>query len=184
MKFVMRDPRELKSYEKNPRINDNVVPALCKSIREHGFRNPILLNSDGLIIAGETRKKAAIKEELKLVPCIVEDDMTPEQVRSYRIADNKLNELAEWEEDYLREEITFLRAIGVDMEALGFSQQEINDLFAEAEELADDTEAAEEPEFHYKEQYGVIVMCRDEVEQIKIYEQLVASGYECKVVAT
>lgn len=135
MKFVMRNPRELISYEKNPRINDEAVPAVRKSIREHGFRNPILLNGDGLIIAGETRKKAAIEEGLQLVPCIIEDDMTPEQVRSYRIADNKLNELARWETDYLREEMAFLRDIGVDMEALGFSQQEIDDLFAECEAL-------------------------------------------------
>lgn len=86
----------VKPYENNPRINDDAVDAVAASIREFGFRQPIVVDTEGVMIVGHTRYKAAQKLGLEKVPVHVAKDLTPEQIRAYRIADNKTAELAEW----------------------------------------------------------------------------------------
>lgn len=120
--IVMMDPADLKPYENNPRDNDGAVEAVANSIREFGFKAPIIVDRDHVIIAGHTRLKAALSLRLKEVPVIVADDLTEEQVRAYRLADNKTGELAKWDDAKLREE---LEAISdVDMEGFGFEEPE------------------------------------------------------------
>ena len=80
---------KLKEYENNPRHNENAVEAVAESIKQFGFKVPIIIDKDNIIVAGHTRKKAAIKLGLKTVPCIIADDLTPEQVKAFRLADNK-----------------------------------------------------------------------------------------------
>jgi len=87
------DPLDLIPYENNPRINDYAVKKVMESIKEYGFTNPIIVDADMVIIAGHTRREASILAGLDRVPYIVRDDLTPEQVKAYRIADNKLAEL-------------------------------------------------------------------------------------------
>lgn len=117
MKVESRKLTEIKPYPNNPRINDNSVELVANSIREFGFKNPIIVDKDGVIIAGHTRYKAAKQLRLKEVPVIVADDLTEEQVQAYRLADNKVGEGSMWDYDLLDLE---LGDIGIDMEQFGF----------------------------------------------------------------
>lgn len=103
--FEIVELTRLKPYEHNPRKNDKAVDALAQSIRTNGFRAPILIDEDGVILAGHTRYKAAKKLGLKAAPCVIYHDMTENQKRAYRIADNKINELAKWDFDELDAEL-------------------------------------------------------------------------------
>jgi ParB-like chromosome segregation protein Spo0J len=99
MKIELRKLSEIKPYPGNPRINDDAVDAVAQSIREFGFRQPIVVDSEGVIICGHTRYKAALKLGLEKVPVHVAKDLTPEQIKAYRIADNKTAELSDWNYD-------------------------------------------------------------------------------------
>lgn len=103
--FVIMELTRLKPYEHNPRKNDKAVDALAQSIRASGFRAPILIDENGVILAGHTRYKAAKKLGLKAAPCVIYHDMTENQKRAYRIADNKIGELAKWDFDELDTEL-------------------------------------------------------------------------------
>lgn len=109
---------DLKEYERNPRHNDDAVEYVAESIKEFGFKVPIVVDKDNVIIAGHTRLKAAKELGLKTVPCIVADDLTEEQVQAFRLADNKVAELAEWDTFMLAEELDDI--INIDMELFGF----------------------------------------------------------------
>lgn len=88
---------ELHEYENNPRNNDGAVEAVAESIREFGFKVPIVIDTNGVVVAGHTRLLAARQLGLSAVPCIVADDLTDEQIRAFRLADNKTAELAGWD---------------------------------------------------------------------------------------
>ena len=109
---------EIKPYENNPRHNDNAVDAVASSIREFGFKVPLVVDSEGVIVAGHTRYKAAQKLGLQTVPCIVADDLTDEQVKAFRLADNKVGELATWDLDALKVELDNIGEI--DLSGMGF----------------------------------------------------------------
>lgn len=109
---------EIKPYENNPRHNDNAVDAVANSIREFGFKVPIIVDSNGVIVAGHTRYKAAQKLGLKSVPCLVADDLTEEQINAFRLVDNKSGELAEWDFDALKVELDNIGEI--DLSEMGF----------------------------------------------------------------
>ena len=87
---------ELIPYEKNPRKNDKAVESVANSIKEFGFKIPIIVDKNNIIVAGHTRLKAAKKLGLKEVPIIIADDLTDEQIKAFRLADNKVSEIAEW----------------------------------------------------------------------------------------
>lgn len=88
-KIVYKRLDELKPYENNPRRNDKAVDAVAASIEQFGFKVPIVIDNDNVIVAGHTRYKAAGKLNMDEVPCIVADDLTPEQIKAFRLADNK-----------------------------------------------------------------------------------------------
>ena len=125
MKTEMRKTSKVKPYTKNPRKNDSAVDAVAKSIETFGFRQPIVVDKGGMIIVGHTRWKAAKKLGLDEVPVHVAD-LTPAQAKAYRIADNKTNELAEWDFDLLSVEIKELQGLDIDLDTLGFSCDELN----------------------------------------------------------
>ena len=112
---------EIHPYEKNPRNNAGAVDAVASSIKEFGFKVPIIIDKDNVIVAGHTRYKAATKLGLEEVPCIKADDLTEEQIKAFRLADNKVSELAEWDIKLLDEE---LNGITMDMEQFGFVMEE------------------------------------------------------------
>jgi len=124
----LRKIDDIRPYERNPRINDQAVDAVAASLAEFGFRQPIVVDADGVIIAGHTRWKAARKLGLAKVPVHVATDLTPEQVRAYRIADNKSGELAEWDLEILPIELAELREGGFDMDLLAFDEEDLASL--------------------------------------------------------
>ena len=93
--------KDIHPYPNNPRVNDDAVEAVANSIQEFGFKNPIIVDNEYVIIAGHTRYKAAKKLKLKEVPVIVADDLSEQQVKALRIADNKTSELSDWNGDLL-----------------------------------------------------------------------------------
>ena len=109
---------ELTPYTNNPRNNTGAVDAVAASLQEFGWKQPVVIDKAGVIIAGHTRIKAAEKLGLKTAPCIIADDLTEEQVRAYRLADNKTAELAEWNFELLGEELEGIYEIN--MSAFGF----------------------------------------------------------------
>ncbi len=117
MKIVLRKITELNEYENNPRNNDEAVEAVANSISEFGFKVPIIITSDNIIVAGHTRLKAAKLLELDEVPCIVADDLDEEQIKAFRLADNKTAEIATWDFEKLEEELLM---IDLDMLQFGF----------------------------------------------------------------
>lgn len=134
MQIIEKRLEELREYENNPRNNDGAVDAVAESIKQFGFKVPIVIDTDGVIIAGHTRRKAAEKLGLEVVPCIVADDLTPEQIKAFRLADNKTSELAGWDFEKLEAELAELAEI--DMSAFGFIKNEevnIDDFFEDAE---------------------------------------------------
>ncbi len=131
MKIISIPINDVIPYDRNPRHNDRAVDAVARSIEEFGFRQSIVVTEDYVIIAGHTRWKAALKLGLKTVPVHVASELTPEQIRAYRIADNKLGELADWDESLLAEELRELEALSMDLTLLGFTQEELDQLFGE-----------------------------------------------------
>jgi site-specific DNA-methyltransferase (adenine-specific) len=119
MEIVNRKVSELIPYDRNPRKNDEAVKHVKASIEQFGFKVPIVIDADGVIVAGHTRLKAAKELGWAEVPCIVADDLTPEQVKAFRLADNKTAEMAEWDDKLLQVELLDL-VENFDMADFGF----------------------------------------------------------------
>ena len=120
MKIENRAIDTIQPYERNPRRNDPAVAAVANSLREFGFRQPIVVDGQGVIITGHTTYRAAKRLGLRHVPVHVAEDLTPEQVQAYRLADNKTGELATWDDAALTQEILALAGEGLDLAAFGF----------------------------------------------------------------
>lgn len=157
------DPLDLKPYKNNPRVNDYAIKKVLTSIEEFGFTSPLLVDTDLVIIAGHTRREAAILAGLKSVPYIVVDWMSPEQVKAYRIADNKLAELSVWDEDLLKAELFELEAVDFPLEVMGFTEIDLRNLFTEEE-------PEEENEKTPKEEKTTLPMLRFGSNSVRITE--------------
>lgn len=122
MKIVNKNVDELIPYINNPRLNDNAVDAVASSIKNFGFKVPIVIDSDNEIVTGHTRLKAAKKLGLEEVPCIVADDLTPEKIKAFRLADNKVAEISDWDFELLESELEELEMLELDfdIQELGF----------------------------------------------------------------
>lgn len=123
-------------YEFNPRNNEQAVIPVANSIKEFGFKNPIIIDAAGVIVCGHTRYEAAKYLGLEEVPCIIADDLSPYQIRAFRIADNKVSEFSNWDFSALESELSEI-ADQIDMQEFGFDQDtdldNLDDLFEEAE---------------------------------------------------
>lgn len=181
MKIEYKNIDDVIPYENNPRKNDEAVDYVANSIKEFGFKVPIIVDKENVIVTGHTRLKAAQKLGLKEVPVIYADDLTEEQIKAFRIADNKVAEFSTWDLDKLDLE---LEDINIDMGEFGLNL-ELNDLEnIDGENRGEeDIGNFEESNFNYKEQYGVIVMCKNEEDQASVYNRLTEEGFECKVVS-
>jgi len=145
MKIIMMKTDDLIEYDNNPRHNDEAVEAVANSISEFGFKVPIIITSDNIIVAGHTRLKASKKLGLSEVPCIIANDLTEEQIKAFRLADNKTAELATWDFAALMEELD-----NIDMDMLQFGFEDLyddipdnaeDDDFDVYDELEDDAES-------------------------------------------
>ncbi len=168
---------DLKPWARNPRKNEKAIAKVAESIKRFGFGNPILARrADGEIIAGHTRLQAAQKLGLDRVP-VRYLDLDPADAHLLALADNKLGEIAEWDEAELASLLSELSAEDADL--AGFDAKELERLASGI--IADaDADASEA----YSEQYGVIVICADAKDQERAYEHLSGQGYNCKVVVT
>ena len=125
MQLIYKKLNDIKQYENNPRKNDDAVKYVAESIKEFGFKVPIVIDKEGVIVAGHTRWKAAKSLNIKEVPCIIADDLTEQQIKAYRLADNKVSEFAEWDFNILNLELDEL--LDFDMSTFGFDIDEIED---------------------------------------------------------
>lgn len=143
---------ELKPYEKNPRKNDDAVQYVAESIKQFGFKVPIIIDKNNVIVAGHTRYKAAEQLGLKEVPCIVADDLTDAQIKAFRLADNKVSEKSGWDLGLLGDEIKELQDLDLDIDLdltkLGFGDFEISMLTEDMEPEKYDDELIEKYSEH------------------------------------
>lgn len=163
LKIVYKKISDLTPYDNNPRLNDGAVDAVAKSIEEFGFKVPIVIDKDGVIVAGHTRLKAAKQLQIDEVPCIIADDLSDEELKAFRLADNKVSELAEWDLDKLEKE---METMTTDMTKFGFIQIEnIDEAIDEINELYEDKmESEDEPKAKRGEIYKLgdhYLMCGD-----------------------
>lgn len=132
LQIVYKNISELNPYKNNPRFNDEAVEAVANSIKQFGFKVPIIIDSSNIIVAGHTRLKAAKQLGIDKVPCIVASDLTEEQIRAFRLVDNKVSELADWDYEKLEEELANINSI--DMNIFDFDMSEINDIVEHLDE--------------------------------------------------
>jgi DNA modification methylase len=148
MKIEIVDINTIKPYENNPRkLKDSAIEKVAKSIKEFGFRQPIVVDKEKIIVVGHTRYRASKKLGLTNLPITIADNLTPEQINAYRIADNRTNEEAEWDIELLKIELKDLQLKDFDLDLTAFNEDEINNfLFDEKEGLTDEDEVPEAPE--------------------------------------
>lgn len=151
MNVIDKKLSELKPYEKNPRKNDEAVKYVMESIKEFGFKVPIIIDKNNVIVCGHTRYKASKKLKLETVPCIIADDLTEEQIKAFRLADNKVSEKAEWDFDLLDDELNSI--FDFDMTDFGFEFDNIEE--KPAQEVVEDEvpDVTEEPKAKYGDIY-------------------------------
>ena len=148
MKIIEKKLSEIHPYENNPRINDGAVQFVANSIHEFGFKVPIVIDTEGTIVCGHTRYKAAKKLKMDTVPCILADDLTEDQIKAYRLADNRVAEFSEWNVDRLNVEMNEVEQMDIDMTMFGFGYDMYED------------EEPEEEEEEYEEDTKEVLRCR------------------------
>lgn len=173
---------EVKPYDKNPRKNDDGVDAVANSIKEFGWQQPIVVDKDNIIIVGHTRYKAAKKLGMDKVPVVVADSLSPEQVKAYRLADNKTGELTDWDMGLLDDELADIADI--DMSDFGFDL-DLGDDEAKVQEDDFDEEVPEEPKSKLGQIYQLgrhRLMCGDSTKS-EMVKKLVG-GVQCDLLLT
>lgn len=169
--IVYKNVEELVPYENNPRNNDEAVEAVANSIKEFGFKVPVIIDAENNVVAGHTRIKACKKLGIKEVPCIVADDLDEEQVKAFRLADNKVGELASWDLDKLNIELGELEEFNIDMADFGFDVTDIN---------ADEHDVGKQNDV-LKETFQIIVDCDNEEDAEEKYQKIKECGIECRL---
>lgn len=183
MNVIEKKLTEIKPYERNPRRNDEAVKYVAESISKFGFKNPILIDKNGVIVAGHTRFKAAKQLGMTEVPCVVADDLNDEQIKAFRLADNKVGEIATWDFELLHLELDDLEELDIDMSDFGFynafDENEFDNLFESQAAQKEEKTEGKESTVHWK----VIIQAMDEDEALRIRDELREQGYECEVSA-
>lgn len=173
--IIMLPVPEVRPYEKNPRKNAEAVKYVKASIEKFGFKQPIIVDSNRVIIAGHTRLEAAKSLGMAEVPCIVADDLTDAQVKALRLADNKVAEFSEWDLDLLGGELGELAEISdIDMGDFGFDLSDLDNIGMDEEDNA-------EKGVNLSDTYQIIVECESETEQQEFFEKLSGEGYRCRL---
>lgn len=173
LNIVYRQIKDLKPYKKNAKKhNKEQVEWIANSIKEFGFTQPVIVDKNNEVVAGHGRILGAKKAGLKSVPTVCLEDLTEEQIKAYRLVDNKLNE-SEWDYNLLDEELENLTE-DIDMNLFGF------DLTEEIEQ----EETKKKVEFEIKEKYEVHIICKDEKQMEQVFNKVKGYGQECKLVST
>ena len=159
--------KQLHEYSRNAKKHPaEQVEHIANSIREFGFRQPLVIDKDNVLVIGHGRLLAAKKLGLDAVPCVRADDLTEEQIKALRLADNKTNE-SEWDFDLLGGELDDI--FDIDMEQFGFGLED------------DDNETDERKEIDFVETVSVVIDCENEEEAEEIFEKLQIEGYKCRI---
>lgn len=170
-------------YEKNPRLNDQAVDAVASSIREFGFKVPIVVDGKGVVVSGHTRLKAAKALGLAEVPVIVADDLDDTKIKAFRLADNKVAELADWDESLLIKELEELDDLNYDMGQFDF-EFDLDDAGGNGSDGDGSDDIGDIPDnINVMETFALNVIVKDEAEQAELYEEMLGRGYEVKVVS-
>lgn len=173
MNVIEMEIEKLIPYSRNPRININAVDKVAGSLQEFGFQQPIVVDKKNVIIVGHTRYLAAKKLGLTKVPVQIAESLTDTQAKAYRITDNRVGEISEWDKVLLKLELTDLSEMDYNIDEMGFENLEL-DVPRENEEVA-----PKEKEF--KNKFEVIVECEDESDQEAIYKLMISKGYKCRM---
>lgn len=183
MQVVMKKITSLLEYDNNPRHNEEAIEAVANSIREFGFKVPIVISSDNVIIAGHTRLKASVSLGLEEVPCIIADDLNDEQIKAFRLADNKTAELATWDLSKLEEELSH-----IDMDMLQFGFEEMEELLPD-NAIDDDFDITDEiPEVPFSQPGDIYelgphrLMCGDSTDSKQV--AILLDGHEIDMIFT
>ena len=171
METITKKVSELIPYINNPRNNDDAIDAVASSIKNFGFKVPIIVDSNNEIINGHTRLKAAKKLGLETVPVIVADDLTPEQIKAFRLADNKVGEIATWDEDALAVELEELKNLDFDMSEFEFEIDE-----PQTQEKDENTDS-----ILIDEKMIIIIESDDKLKLEEYFNKLVDEGYPCRL---
>jgi ParB/RepB/Spo0J family partition protein len=169
MEIITKKVNELVPYKNNPRYNDDAVEYVANSIKEFGFKVPIIIDKNNEIVAGHTRYKASLELGLEEVPCIIADDLSEEQIKAFRLADNKVSEKASWNMELLEEELSEL---GLNMKNFGFD---------DLEEISEEIERKDLSEDIMEKYEVIIIKCINEMTMKETYEKLTKEGYECQL---
>ena len=170
-------------YEKNPRLNDQAVDAVASSIREFGFKVPVVVDSKGVVVSGHTRLKAAKTLGLAEIPVIVADDLDDTKIKAFRLADNKVAELADWDESLLIKELEELDDLNYDMGQFDF-EFDLDDAGGGGSDGDGSDDMGDIPDnINVMETFALNVIVKDEAEQAELYEEMLGRGYEVKVVS-
>ena len=170
-------------YEKNPRLNDQAVDAVASSIREFGFKVPIVVDCKGVVVSGHTRLKAAKTLGLAEVPVIVADDLDDTKIKAFRLADNKVAELADWDESLLIKELEELDDLNYDMGQFDF-EFDLDDADGAGSDGDGSDDLGDIPDnINAMDTSALNVIVKDEAEQAELYEEMLGRGYEVKVVS-
>lgn len=141
MNVEVRNINELKAYANNPRKNEKGIPEVAKSIKEFGFRNPVLIDENDEIIAGHTRIEAAKTLGITEVPTIKITDLTEEQVKAFRIADNRTGEFSQWDFEKLQGEFETLGEMDFELDSTGFTEKDRGIISLDPEEEKEESES-------------------------------------------
>ena len=174
MQVVERSINDIIPYSNNPRINNDAIDPVAESIKSFGWKQPIVVDRNNTIVCGHTRYQAAIKLGLETVPCVVADDLSPDEVRAYRLVDNKTAEYSLWDTDKLMKEIE-----SIEFDLTQYSDWESSEMSNYSVDDIPDTPR----EIHYTEKFGVVIDCRDEPEQRKAFEFVTGGGYSARIVS-
>jgi ParB-like chromosome segregation protein Spo0J len=161
-------------YARNPRKNETAITKVAASLKEFGWRQPIVVDPEHVIIAGHTRYEAAKRLGWNKAPVHVAEGLTPAQVKAYRIADNRTGQEAEWDMELLKLELEDLKGLDFDSALTGFDPFELKHLSPK------DVPNVQAEPVPLEEVWGVIVNCDTEDEQVRLLERLSVEGYRVK----
>jgi len=147
------DIENIRPYENNPRKNADAVNAVKKSIQVYGWKNPIVLDKNFIIVAGHTRYEAAKDLNMEKLPCVIASDLTDEQIKEFRLIDNKTSELSHWDYNLLEEE---LKNISTDLSEYGFGEMQ---KYLDSLPIGEDENAEEHLKDEYDEPKGIFLRC-------------------------
>ena len=170
LKIIYKDINDLQMYENNPRKNSDAVQFVVNSIQQFGFKNPIIIDKNNTIVCGHTRYKAARRLKMATVPCIMADDLSEDQIRAFRLADNKVAEMATWDYDRLEQEFALIDPMEFDIADFGFfPNYEQDEEDEEDDEFDEGSSSAEKT-------YSLVIDCESKAEQKDVYERLAKMG--------